>query len=86
MVADLVGEWENLTHTFMEVETKELAKTAFGFSQVPFYVVVSSSGVVLGQGDAKSVDYNALLGGDAASKGSVLTPVQDNGFSLDEDF
>lgn len=42
VAADLVcdGCFDDLTHCFMEVDVKETAKTAFGFSAVPFYVVI----------------------------------------------
>ena len=60
-VEDLTMDWENLTHVFMEVDMKELAKKAFGFTQVPFYVVVGESGSILGMGDPKNIDYEQLL-------------------------
>ena len=61
MVADLAADWDNLHHIFMEFEQKELAKKAFGFAAVPFYVVVGGNGDILGCGEPKSIDYNALI-------------------------
>ena len=42
VAADLVcdGSFDAMTHCFMEMEVKENAKAAFGFTSVPFYVVV----------------------------------------------
>ena len=42
VAGDLVcdGSFDSLTHVFMDMEVKEAAKAAFGFSSVPFYVVV----------------------------------------------
>ena len=31
---------DNMTHVYMDMEVKELAKAAFGFTAVPFYVIV----------------------------------------------
>ncbi len=89
-------DWGNLTHTFMHMEAKEKAKTAFGFAAVPFYVIVSKDGAVLGKGDPKTTDYAALLAAAAAPAalcgGSVddktLQPMATaaHTFTLDEDF
>ena len=78
LVADMVGDWEHLTHTFMDLENKEAAKKAFGFAAVPFYVVVSREGVVLGKGDPKAVDHVKLLAaadaGEAQSEQAASSP------------
>jgi hypothetical protein len=90
MVRDLVGDWENMTHVFMDMENKEAAKAAFGFAQVPFYVVVSKEGNILGKGAPQSVDHQALLQSDAATLKTATTveqaPVDTNIFTLEEDF
>jgi thiol-disulfide isomerase/thioredoxin len=41
VAADLVcdGSFDDMTHCFMEMDVKETAKTSFGFTSVPFYVV-----------------------------------------------
>ena len=42
VAADLVceGSFDEMTHCFMEEAVKEAAKATFGFTSVPFYVVV----------------------------------------------
>ena len=72
------SEWGNLTHVFMEVDVKEKAKAAFGFTAVPFVVVVNADGVVVGHGDPKNLDYAALLSKAPSTGAGALV--------LDEDF
>lgn len=81
----------------MDVEAKEAAKAAWGFTSVPFYVVVDAAGNVIGTGEPKAVDYLALI--DASTK-TMSAPGFSNGenlnssnakiptttFTLDEDF
>ena len=70
MAADLVcdnGSFSELTHCFMDLETKETAKATFGFASVPFYVVVDKRGVILGMGEPKSVNYRSLIDNNAAT-------------------
>ena len=43
-------EWEHLQHANMDFETKEATKKAWGFSAVPFLVVVARDGRVLWSG------------------------------------
>ena len=100
-VKELTMEWENMTHAFMEVDMKEQAKKAFGFTQVPFYVVVGTSGTILGMGDPKKIDYEGLLAKETELKVELphaavaktlenpeVTPAENgaNVFTLDEDF
>jgi hypothetical protein len=33
--------FESMTHVFMDMTVKEAAKAAFGFTAVPFYVIVN---------------------------------------------
>lgn len=61
MVEDLVGDWDNITHVFMDMEMKEEAKKLLNFAAVPFYVIVNKDGVITGKGDPKKMDYIALL-------------------------
>lgn len=61
VAAELAADWENMEHAWMDVEDKELAKAAFGFAAVPYYVFVGKNGIVLATGDPKSVDYSTLL-------------------------
>lgn len=97
MVTDLVDDWQNMTHVFMDIENKDIAKAAFKFTQVPFYVVVSATGDVVDTGDPKSVDFRASL--QAAAKPEMTSdcclqtsefdnaaPAAVHTFSLDEDF
>ena len=76
----IAGNWENMAHVFMEMDVKENAKAAFGFSAVPFVVVVDKSGAVIGQGDPKLVDYAELLSKPQPPTGRSPDLV------LDEDF
>jgi len=94
LVADMLEDWESMTHVFMEPGAKEAAKNAFAFAQVPFLLVVSKSGAVLGMGDPKSTDYKALLAAAAedeqklaaAPEAEAAVPAPANVFTLDEDF
>ena len=77
MAADLVcdnGSFSELTHCFMDMETKETAKATFGFASVPFYVVVDKRGVVLGMGEPKAVNYRSLIdNATAATTSSIIS-------------
>jgi len=59
VAADLVcdGSFDALTHVFMDVAVKETAKAAFGFTSVPFYVVV---GKVRGRVDVGTASVTLL--------------------------
>jgi thiol-disulfide isomerase/thioredoxin len=57
----LEDEWEDLTHLFMSVDEKELAKSQFGFSAVPFCVVVAADGSVLYTGDPKDISFDSIF-------------------------
>ena len=79
----------------MELEQKEAAKAAFGFSAVPFLLVVSKSGQLLGAGDPKTTDHAALLSAaEAQEKAALACPTapapaaakSESVFTLDEDF
>ena len=75
----------------MEVDQKEAAKVAFSFAAVPFLIVVSKSGQVLGMGDPRTVDYVALLAaaeapGKDQPTGCGAHAESQQLFSLDEDF
>ena len=76
MAADLVcdnGSFNELTHCFMNMETKEIAKATFGFASVPFYVVVDKRGVVLGMGEPKAVNYRTLIDNAATATAAATT-------------
>ena len=92
MVSDLVCDWENMTHVFMDMEMKEEAKKLLGFTAVPFYVVVDKNGNITGKGDPKKIDYMELLNTEAQpiiEKPEEIVPILapvENVFTLDEDF
>ena len=76
MAADLVcdnGSFCELTHCFMDLETKETAKATFGFASVPFYVVVDKRGVILGMGEPKSINYRSLIDDNAAAATAITS-------------
>lgn len=83
-----------MAHFFMEMEEKEKAKAFFGFTQVPFCVVVNPSGIVIAAGDPKGMDIDNLLTlSDAITenivnhaKPSVVQSTPQPAFVLDEDF
>ena len=61
--AEIVDEhdWEHLAHAFMDRETKEAAKRAWGFSAVPFVVVVARDGAMAWCGPPKGADLEARV-------------------------
>ena len=70
-------------------------QTLFGFTQVPFCVVVSPSGIVMAAGEPKTLDLSALLSAAVeemventnANVLQTLAPsITASGFVLDEDF
>jgi len=81
------GHYENLTHVFMEIDAKEKAKEVFGFSAVPFVVVVRSDGTVLGQGDPKTINYVELLKSHGEHHVPTASqPTASHSLVFDEDF
>lgn len=61
-VVELIDDmWPRLTHCFMTVEEKLLAKKEFGFTSVPFCIVVGGDGTILYKGDPARMDLDALL-------------------------
>mmetsp|Transcript_18239 Transcript_18239/g.26667 ORF Transcript_18239/g.26667 Transcript_18239/m.26667 type:complete len:159 (-) Transcript_18239:205-681(-) len=62
VAADMVdGNWENMTHIFVEPEIKEQLKSKFAFSQVPYCVVISQNNEVLASGSPRDMDINQIL-------------------------
>ena len=57
----LDDQLENMEHVYMNVHQKEAAKAYFGFTKVPFCVVLDSSGVEKFKGDPKEADFATLL-------------------------
>lgn len=41
LVKDMIDEWEDLTHVFVSVETKEYLKKILSFSAVPFAILTN---------------------------------------------
>lgn len=84
LASDMItGTWENLVHVFMDIDVKEEAKQIFGFTSVPFVVLIDKDGAILGHGDPKSFDYMAML--QNASKLDITAQVPST-LVLDEDF
>lgn len=44
-----------MTHVFMDMNIKETAKVAFGFTAVPFYVIVDKVGLAEALCDIKAI-------------------------------
>jgi thiol-disulfide isomerase/thioredoxin len=82
-VEELTQDWLHLTHTFMEMDAKEEAKGAFGFTSVPFFVVIAQDGTILGTGDPKKISYESLF---EQPLSSTSKETGKDVFSLDEDF
>ena len=74
----------------MGMEEKELAKAFFGFTQVPFCVVVSPEGVVVFAGEPKSMNLKTLfVSSVSAENEGIASNVQATAqpaFVLDDDF
>lgn len=83
-VRDVINEWENIHHIFIEQDVKEECKRIFGFSMLPFTVVlrkVGDSNTLLFSGDPKAMNLKELVAvasTSAAGNGGSL--------SFDEDF
>ena len=84
VAADLVGDWGNMIHIWMEMEAKELAKAAFNFTAVPFYAVISKDGDIIGTGEPKAINYMELLNRNSENSNSNSTG--ETVLVLDEDF
>jgi hypothetical protein len=54
--------WKNINHFYMNKEYKETAKSALGFHQVPFYVVLNEQGEIVQKGSKKEIDFEAIPG------------------------
>jgi arsenate reductase-like glutaredoxin family protein len=63
--------WPDIRHYYMATPDKEYLKKIFGFSRVPFYMVVSSSGTVLHHGN--KIDWESILSGSSAD---TACPIQ----------
>jgi thiol-disulfide isomerase/thioredoxin len=75
MTQELLGDdWENLTHLFMSVDEKELAKSEFNFSAVPFCVVFAANGSVLYKGHPKDVKFKTIFESDKIEPDSETGP------------
>ena len=57
VLEQLEGQMENLKHTYMTFEEKEAAKSMFGFTAVPFAVVVGADGNVLAKGNPNEINF-----------------------------
>jgi len=70
----------------MEVDVKEAAKAAFGFTQVPYYIVIDKNGALVGSGEPKTTDYAKLLQESNKALDQENIPQPQNVFTLSEDF
>ncbi|CAM9490955.1 unnamed protein product, partial [Ectocarpus fasciculatus] len=62
IAADVVdGEWENMIHLFVDVDTKERLKDQFKFSQVPFCIVADDKLKVVASGNPKEINLASAL-------------------------
>lgn len=68
----------------MEIDVKEAAKAAFGFTQVPYYIIIDKDGTLVGYGEPKSTDYKAIL--EKSDKVITQENISQNVFTLNEDF
>lgn len=76
------GEWENLTHLYVDSETKDNLKLQFQFSQVPFCIIADKNLKVLAAGSPKDIDLCAAL-----ATGASEVAASSNGLLVfDEDF
>eukprot|EP01050_Picozoa_sp_SAG11_P017303 SAG11_NODE_2480_length_3307_cov_3.206983_5_plen_281_part_00 len=74
-------EWEELVHTFMAMEAKEMCKAHFGFKSVPHYVVVDQEGTVVHNVSTKfdMALLDSCLGGVVSSQSTpAKTPSATN--------
>ena len=54
--------WKNINHFYMDKDFKEAAKSALGFNQVPFYVVLNEKGEIVQKGSKKQIDFDTIPG------------------------
>ena len=86
---ELVDEhdWEHITHGGMDLETKEQAKAAFGFTSVPHLVIIGADGTTLFCGSALKA---TAAGIDEALAGKENAPqpvaAAAPSFTMDDDF
>ena len=52
--------WKNIHHYHMDSVSKEKAKAALGFRQVPFYVILNEQGEIQQKGSSKQVDLTNI--------------------------
>ena len=75
----------------MEMDVKEMAKTSFGFTQVPYYIVIDKTGSLVGHGEPKATDYVTILQqsiktNNIENNTNTITTQPNHVFTLDEDF
>lgn len=54
------GEYDNITHVFADMETKQRLKQIFSFTSVPHLAIIDANGVVQVSAPAKKVDLSQL--------------------------
>lgn len=79
--------WPNLRHFFIMADEKERAKAQYGFSQVPFYVVLNSEGEIQQKGSSKQVNLDEAPGVERIAQADPSEEKKDDRvFCIDEDF
>jgi|LauGreDrversion4_1035100.scaffolds.fasta_scaffold839869_1 hypothetical protein len=58
----------------MEIDEKEAAKAAFGFTQVPYYIIIDKNGTLVGSGEPSKTDYISIL----AKSNTMVSTIQEN--------
>jgi hypothetical protein len=102
IAADIVEEsgWENMTHIYIEPSVKEALKQQFGFTEVPYCIVIDSvrtldpdsphppqSSCVLASGNPKSLDIQAILNAQLSGARAAVQetqPLTSDAFASDD--
>mmetsp|Transcript_15969 Transcript_15969/g.17743 ORF Transcript_15969/g.17743 Transcript_15969/m.17743 type:complete len:129 (+) Transcript_15969:231-617(+) len=95
-------KWQNISHYYMDFESKEEAKRSLEFNSVPFYVMLDEHGNIIQKGGEKQVSFkkNSLFPPLSASQGDLHqenvssicfiqdlnTPEETRILEMDEDF
>ena len=80
---DSAPRWSNIRHFHTSVDNKESMKAFYGFSQVPFYLVIED-GKVVEKGN--KVDLEALVRPKHVTEEGGEEKKEEREFVMDEDF
>ena len=53
--------WDNLMKLYLTIDGKEKAKQHFGFSSVPFCVIISPEGNLISSDDPKNINFDTIF-------------------------